>query len=195
MKGPKATGGSRPRTWAMNSAPSFLSLTGTMVWFSCTDMGISCRNSVSVSKVMPWPSADIPPARPMISVGQEGQSPMRTKNLADLYGLPPIAWETITRRLDAGVSQAPGSGGPNHHTCWLATLNPDGSPHVTGVGALWEDGALWFETGDGTRKGRNLARDPRVALSVSTTEFDLVVEGEAHRIVDPVTVRKMASRW
>lgn len=120
---------------------------------------------------------------------------MRTKNLADLYGLPLMAWETITRRLAAGVSQAPGSGGPNHHTCWLATLNPDGSPHVTGVGPLWEDDSFWFETGEDTRKGKNLARDPRVALSVSTTEFDLVVEGEAHKIVDPVTVTTMASRW
>jgi hypothetical protein len=30
-----------------------------------------------------------------------------------------------------------------------------------GVGALWVDGAFWFETGEETRKGKNLARDPR----------------------------------
>jgi hypothetical protein len=29
---------------------------------------------------------------------------------------------------------------PPPHTCWLATINADGSPHVTGIGALWTDG-------------------------------------------------------
>ena len=27
-------------------------------------------------------------------------------------------------RLDQGLSQAPDTGGPNRHTCWLATINP-----------------------------------------------------------------------
>ena len=43
-------------------------------------------------------------------------------------------------------------------TPWLTTINSDGSPHVTGVGALWVDGSFRCETADGTRKGRNLAR-------------------------------------
>ncbi|MCU1460219.1 MAG: pyridoxamine 5-phosphate oxidase-related FMN-binding [Acidimicrobiales bacterium] len=120
---------------------------------------------------------------------------MDTTNLADIYGLPPLDWAPIASRLDRGVTQAPETGGPNRHTCWLATINPDGSPHVTGVGALWVDGAFWFETGDRTRKARNLARDPRCTLSVATHEFDLVVEGEAHRVVDPSTVAAMAARW
>src|SRR4051812_24298659 len=91
---------------------------------------------------------------------------MDTKNLADLYGSPRIEWSRVEERLAQGVTQAPDTGGPNRHTCWLATINDDGSPHVTGVGALWADGALWFETGGETRKGRNVARDPRCALSV-----------------------------
>jgi Pyridoxamine 5'-phosphate oxidase len=39
-----------------------------------------------------------------------------------------------------------------------------GSPHVTGIDALWHEGSFWFETGRGTRKARNLARDPRCTL-------------------------------
>ena len=85
--------------------------------------------------------------------------------------------------------------GPNRHTCWLATINPDGSPHVTGIGAVWVDGAFWFETGMQTRKGRNLDRDPRCTLSVAAHDFDLVVEGEARRVTDPPTVAAMAERW
>jgi hypothetical protein len=120
---------------------------------------------------------------------------MDARNLADLYGLPTLEWATIEARLDQGLSQAPGTGGPDRHTCWLATINPDGAPHVTGVGALWVDGAFWFETGERTRKGRNLARDPRCVLSVATAEFDLVVDGEAVRVTDPATVAARAGRW
>jgi hypothetical protein len=116
-------------------------------------------------------------------------------NLADLYGTPPLDWGRIEARLDLGLSQAPATGGPNRHTCWLATINRDGSPHVTGIGALWVDGAFWFETGMGTRKGRNLDRDPRCTLSVATHEFDLVVEGEALKVTDRSTVAAMAERW
>ncbi len=120
---------------------------------------------------------------------------MEATNLAGLYQTPLLDWARIEDRLRAGVSQAPDTGGPNRHTCWLATSNPDGSPHVTGVGALWADGCFWFETGQRTRKGRNLARDPRCALSVATQEFDLVVEGQATVVTDAATVAAMAARW
>jgi hypothetical protein len=120
---------------------------------------------------------------------------MKAINLSDLYETPLIDWDRVETRLDQGVSQAPDTGGPNRHTAWLATVNPDGSPHVTGIGALWVEGSFWFETGAGTRKGRNLARDPRCTLSVATQEFDLTVEGEARRVVDRVTVAAMAERW
>jgi len=120
---------------------------------------------------------------------------VETKNLADLYDLAPLDWGPIEARLAEGVTQAPGSGGPDRHTCWLATIDPDGRPHVTGIGALWVDGAFWFETGERTRKGRNLARDPRCTMTLATHEFDLVVEGTAEKVVDPDTVARLAARW
>jgi PPOX class probable F420-dependent enzyme len=120
---------------------------------------------------------------------------MDATNLADLYGAPLLDWARIQSALDAGFDQAPGGGGPDRHTCWLATINPDGSPHVTGIGALWVEGVFWFETGQGTRKARNLARDPRCTLSLATREFDLVVDGDAHVVTDPPTVAAMAARW
>jgi PPOX class probable F420-dependent enzyme len=120
---------------------------------------------------------------------------MEATNLADLYGTPLLDWAPMKARLDQGLSQAPETGGPNRHTCWLATINRDGSPHVTGIGALWVDDAFWFETGEGTRKAKNLARDPRCTLSVATGDFDLVVEGEARKVTDRSTVAAMAERW
>jgi len=120
---------------------------------------------------------------------------MEATNLADLYHSPLLDWAPIQARLAAGLSQAPGTGGPDRHTCWLATINPDGSPHVTGIGALWANGCWWFETGKGTRKGKNLARDSRCTLSVAAREFDLVVEGEATLVTDAATVADLAARW
>jgi hypothetical protein len=120
---------------------------------------------------------------------------MEARNLADLYDHPLLDWGAITASLDAGVSQAPETGGPNRHTFWLGTINPDGSPHVTGVGVLWLDGAFWISTGETSRKGRNLGRDPRCTMSVALDRFDLVAEGEAHLVEDPAVVADVAARW
>jgi hypothetical protein len=120
---------------------------------------------------------------------------MKVKNLAGLYDLPPINWDDITARLDEGVPQAPGAGGPDRHTSWLATINPDGTPHVTGVGALWAHDTWWFECGAGTRRARNVARDPRCTLTIAARDFDLTFEGEAVKVTDPDTVAEMAERW
>jgi hypothetical protein len=120
---------------------------------------------------------------------------MEAKNLAGLYDLPLLQWSAIEARLADGISQAPETGGPNRHTCWLVTINADGSSHVTGVGALWHNGSLWFETGPKTRKAKNVARDPRCTLSVATHAFDLVVDGTAALVTDPNTVARMAACW
>jgi hypothetical protein len=120
---------------------------------------------------------------------------MDTTNLANVDHAPVVEWGHVESRLERGIPQAPGSGGPGRHTCWLTTINPDGSPHVTAVGSLWGDGAFWFQTGDDTRKGRNLAHDPRCTLSIATDEFDLVVAGEASKVTVPDIVAKLVERW
>ncbi len=74
-------------------------------------------------------------------------------NLAELYRLPVRDWDRVGARLEEGLTQAPGNGGLDRHTYWLTTINENGSRHVTGIGALWMDGAFWFETGERTRKG------------------------------------------
>ena len=117
---------------------------------------------------------------------------MDATNLAELYGLPLVDWQRVEGRLARG----PGKSSPvTDDRSWLATTNPDGSPHLTGLGPLWVSGVFYFTTGETTRKGRNLARDPRCSLSVSTNEFDLAVEGDAVLIEDPDVVAEMAGRW
>jgi hypothetical protein len=114
------------------------------------------------------------------------------KNLAELYELEPLDWASIPARLAQGFPQAPGQGGPGRHSSWLATIDPDGSPHLTGIGTLWHAETFWFETGRTSRKGRNLARDPRCSLSLAVDVFDLVVVGRAEVVTEPDTVAEIA---
>ncbi|MPY94018.1 MAG: hypothetical protein GEV08_13420 [Acidimicrobiia bacterium] len=53
----------------------------------------------------------------------------------------------------------PSSVAPNRPTYWLATTNADGTPHAAAVGTLPIDGVCVI-SGLGTRKSRNLSRDP-----------------------------------
>jgi PPOX class probable F420-dependent enzyme len=48
----------------------------------------------------------------------------------------------------------------------VATLMPDGSPHSVAVWVGIEDDRIVFFTQPSSRKGRNLAADPRVAISL-----------------------------
>lgn len=80
----------------------------------------------------------------------------------------------------------------------LATVRGDGRPHVAPV---WfdvdEDGALVFNTGVGTVKGKNLARDGRAAMCVDDERppFSFVlVEGRVSLSEDLAEVRHWAAR-
>lgn len=102
-------------------------------------------------------------------------------------------WADMVDRLES--RKRPDPDAHNAFTTWLTTVNDDGSPHVTPVGAMWSDGAFWFQTGAGTRKARNVARDPRCSLAVSVRDADIVVEGAAARVSDPATVARIAKVW
>lgn len=113
---------------------------------------------------------------------------MDEKNI-DRYGNPPLPWSRALEQLE---SQPPA---PPSRTYWLATTGPGGRPHVTGVGAMWVDGKLYFTSGAGTRKSRNLSENRSCSISVSLPGLDLVVEGEATQVTDAATLREMAERY
>lgn len=118
---------------------------------------------------------------------------MEIINLGKADGLPPVQWTAVKEKLDAGSAPAPDA--HNSRTTWLTTLNPDGSPHVTPVGAIWLDDTYWFQTGEGTRKARNVERDPRCSIAVSIRDADMVFEGEAVRVTEPAKVARAANAW
>ena len=49
----------------------------------------------------------------------------------------------------------------------VATTLPSGAPHSVPVWVGIEDGRIAFLTGPGSRKARNLDRDPRLAISIT----------------------------
>ena len=83
-------------------------------------------------------------------------------------------------------------------TYWLATVEPDGAPHVMPLIAAWLDDALYFLSGEGTRKGRNLAHEPRCVVATGSTtlpSLDLVIEGRAERVTDKATLRRVVEAY
>ena len=69
----------------------------------------------------------------------------------------------------------------------LATLMPDGAPHSVPVWIVIEGDHLAILTGPGSRKARNIERDPRVAISlidVDQPHMSVLIRGqvvELHR--------------
>lgn len=82
-------------------------------------------------------------------------------------------------------------------TAKLSTVRADGSPHVAPVWFLLDGNDVVFNTGERTVKGRNLARDGRVALCVDDDRppFAFVVlQGRARLSADPDELRHWAAR-
>jgi len=122
------------------------------------------------------------------------KDPISKKNL-DGYGAPIIPWEKVHKRMREGFTQAPKTGGPDRHTAWLATVRPDGKPHVMPIGVLFVDDAFYFNTGPKTRKARNIARNPSSVITLATDDFDLIVQGRSKRIVDPARLQRIADAF
>lgn len=118
---------------------------------------------------------------------------MKVINLGATDGLPPVEWASIADKLDAG--SAPDADAHNARTTWLTTINEDGSPHVTAVGAIWFDGSYWFQTGERTHKRHNVERDPRCSIAVSILDADVVIEGIAERVTDTSALERAAKAW
>ena len=68
---------------------------------------------------------------------------------------------------------------------WIATARADGRPHAAPVWGVWLDGLFYFSTGKESRKARNLAGNPNVAVHVEGPGGEVVIlEGVAEEISD-----------
>jgi hypothetical protein len=112
-------------------------------------------------------------------------SQIDTTNL-DRYGHAELPWSRPRDQLDRGPLSA-------DTPVYLGTVRPDGRPHAAGVGAVWDDGTIYFTSGPGTRKSKNLRHNPAATISIRLEDIDLVLEGEAHRVADHATVERLAA--
>jgi PPOX class probable F420-dependent enzyme len=62
---------------------------------------------------------------------------------------------------------------------WIVTAGADGAPAAAPVWGVWAGGAVYFGTAPGSRKGRNLARDPRVVVHLESGDEVVILHGEA----------------
>jgi general stress protein 26 len=81
----------------------------------------------------------------------------------------------------------------------VTTVRANGRPHVTPLVAVWLDGALLFSAGSDEQKSVNLRTNAHVILSTGSSEWasglDIVVEGEARRVLDRETLERAAQVW
>lgn len=95
----------------------------------------------------------------------------------DGYGIPDslegtLPWSWARQRLaEASVY-------------WVASVRPDGRPHVTPIWGAWVDEAFWMEGGRRTRRFRNLAQNPGVVVSIERGDDVVMVEGDAEQLAE-----------
>ena len=83
------------------------------------------------------------------------------------YGAPSrlLDWEQVVARLTEAT----------HY--WLATVRPDGRPHVVPLDGLWVDARWYFGGVATTVKHANLLANPRVAMHLEDGRSAVIVEG------------------
>ena len=67
---------------------------------------------------------------------------------------------------------------------YLATVHPEGRPHVMPVWGLWLNGSFYFSTGKTSRKARNLALNHNCVVCSDDTSQAVIVEGRVEMIID-----------
>jgi hypothetical protein len=114
------------------------------------------------------------------------KEPIDEQNL-DGSDAPTIAWARACERFeeDAGIS-------PTH---WLATVCPDGRPHVMPVWTVWVDNTFSFVAGVTAPQRENLAHNAHCVIAVASSGLDLVVEGEATKVSDETRLQQIAGAY
>lgn len=91
-----------------------------------------------------------------------------------------LDWAWATERLEQA------------RTYWVASASAEGRPHAAPVWGLWLEDAFWFSTARGSRKGRNLAANPRAVAHLESGDEVVVLEGAVEEIGDRKTLDRLA---
>jgi nitroimidazol reductase NimA-like FMN-containing flavoprotein (pyridoxamine 5'-phosphate oxidase superfamily) len=66
---------------------------------------------------------------------------------------------------------------------WLATVRPDGRPHVAPLWGAWVDDFLYFDGSPETRWGRNIASNPSASVNLESGNDVVIVEGTVEFLI------------
>jgi len=111
------------------------------------------------------------------------REPIAEKLPANAYHPFATPWAEARRRLEEG------------QWFWLATEHPGGRPHVRPVLALWLDDAMFFVSGEASRKARNLVHNASCSMTLAVNDAHLVVEGNAAKVQDDATLQRVADAY
>lgn len=105
-------------------------------------------------------------------------TPTAGRPYAPGYGIPDstenlLSWDHAIQRLT------------DARTYWIDTASREGRVHATPIWGAVVDGTLYVEGGPGTRRGRNIAENPNVAVHLENGEDVVILEGTAEQIVPP----------
>jgi PPOX class probable F420-dependent enzyme len=78
---------------------------------------------------------------------------------------------------------------------WLSTTRPDGRPHAAPVWYLWDGRTIFFVTGRGTQKARNLAGQPWAVFTSGDGDDTIILEGPCERVTDPAEQRRIDAAY
>jgi nitroimidazol reductase NimA-like FMN-containing flavoprotein (pyridoxamine 5'-phosphate oxidase superfamily) len=78
-----------------------------------------------------------------------------------------LDWSHVDERMRAALNY------------WIATTRPNGHPHVMPTWAIWHDNRLYFDGSPETRRMRNIATNPHVAVHLEDGTEAVIVEGIA----------------
>ena len=78
---------------------------------------------------------------------------------------------------------------------WLATVRPDGRPHVMPVLIAWSDPLLFVASKDTARKTRNMESNGHCVVTADTGQIHLIIEGEAERVTDEAGLRRASGAF
>ena len=71
---------------------------------------------------------------------------------------------------------------------WVATVRPDGRPHLVPIWFVVDDGRWYICTAPGSVKARNLMANPQVALALEDGDEPYRVEGRARPVSPTASV-------
>jgi len=107
--------------------------------------------------------------------------PKRSRPYMPGYGLLDAAQSWAVERLERS------------HDYWVATIRPDGRPHVMPVWGIWLEDAVWFSSSRGSRKARNLDANPNCTITTDNAYEPVIVEGAGVRFTDLSTITRFVA--